>query len=249
MISVYIVTKNEEHNIERAISSVNGLGEVIVVDSGSTDKTIELATKCGAKVSHHDWQGMAQQKEHAKNLCANEWVLNLDADEEISPELKSEITDVIKRKDIAGANIPIEEYFLGFPIHGKTKKNSHVRLFKKNKGTYGHERFHETPTVDGNIINLKGGIRHYGEISIEVKVSKINLYSSGKAIDKFEKGKGYSLLKLVSIMPLAFIKSYVLKRNFFNGVRGFIGSMINAFYAFLKEAKLYEANLKRRQKN
>lgn len=249
MISVYIVTKNEEHNIERAISSVNGLGEVIVVDSGSTDNTVELALKCGATVSHHDWQGMAQQKEHAKNLCSNNWVLNLDADEEVSPDLKSEILNTIKRTDIAGANIPIEEYFLGFPIHGKTKKNSHIRLFKKDKGTYGHERFHETPTVEGNIIDLKGGIRHYGEVSVEVKVSKINLYSSGKAIDKFDKGKGFSLLKLTLIMPLAFIKSYVLKRNFLNGIRGFIGSMINAFYAFLKEAKLYEAYLKGNQKN
>lgn len=249
MISVYIVTKNEEHNIERAISSVKGLGEVVVVDSGSTDKTVEIARKCGAKVSHNDWQGMAQQKEHAKNLCANKWVLNLDADEEVSPELKSEIIDVVKRTDIAGANIPIEEYFLGYPIHRKTKKNSHVRLFKRDKGAYGHERFHETPTVEGKVIDLKGGIRHYGETSIEVKVSKVNLYSSGKAIDKFEKGKSYSVLKLILIMPLAFIKSYVLKRNFLNGVRGFIGSMINAFYAFLKEAKLYEANLKGRQKS
>lgn len=192
---------------------------------------------------------MAQQKEHAKNLCSNNWVLNLDADEEVSPDLKSEILNTIKRTDIAGANIPIEEYFLGFPIHGKTKKNSHIRLFKKDKGTYGHERFHETPTVEGNIIDLKGGIRHYGEVSVEVKVSKINLYSSGKAIDKFDKGKGFSLLKLTLIMPLAFIKSYVLKRNFLNGIRGFIGSMINAFYAFLKEAKLYEAYLKGNQKN
>ena len=249
MISVYIVTKNEEHNIERAISSLDGLGEVIVVDSGSTDQTVELAKKCGAIVSHNDWQGMAQQKEHAKNLCSNQWVLNLDADEEVSPELKAEILDVIKRTDIAGANIPIEEYFLGFPIHGKTKKNSHVRLFKKDKGTYGYERFHETPTVDGSIVNLKGGIRHYGETSIEVKVSKINLYSSGKAIDKFENGRSYSLLKLISIMPLAFIKSYILKRNFLNGVRGFIGSNINAFYAFLKEAKLYEAYLKSSKKD
>lgn len=248
MISVYIVTKNEEHNIERAISSVNGLGEIIVVDSGSSDRTVELAMKYGAKVSHLDWQGMAQQKEHAKNLCSNEWVLNLDADEEVSPELKSEILDVIKRTDITGAKIPIEEFFLGFPIHGKTKKNSHIRLFKKDKGAYGRERFHETPTVEGNIINLKGGIRHYGEISIEVKVSKVNLYSSGKAIDKFEKGKGYSVLKLTLIMPLAFIKSYFLKRNFLNGIRGFIGSIINAFYAFLKEAKLYEAYLKGSQK-
>jgi hypothetical protein len=192
---------------------------------------------------------MAQQKEHAKNLCSNNWVLNLDADEEVSPDLKSEILNTIKRTDIAGANIPIEEYFLGFPIHGKTKKNSHIRLFKKDKGTYGNERFHETPTVEGNIIDLKGGIRHYGEVSVEVKVSKINLYSSGKAIDKFDKGKGFSLLKLTLIMPLAFIKSYVLKRNFLNGIRGFIGSMINAFYAFLKEAKLYEAYLKGNQKN
>ena len=248
MISIYIVTKNEERNIERALKSVEGMGEVVVVDSGSTDQTVEIASKLNAKVSFHEWLGMAQQKEHAKNLCTNDWVLNLDADEELSPELKSEILEVIQRTDISGANIPIEEYFLGYPIHQITKKNSHVRLFKKALGSYGNERFHETPTVEGKIIDLKGGIRHYGETSIDVKVSKINLYSSGKAIDKFEKGKRSSILKLITIMPLAFIKSYFIKRNLLNGKRGFIGSMINAFYAFLKEAKLYEAELKSRSK-
>lgn len=245
MISIYVVTLNEEQNIRRALSSVSGLGEIIVVDSGSTDSTVEIAREFTKHVTHHSWQGMAQQKEHAKSLCSSEWVLNLDADEEVSPELRTEILDVISRADIAGANIPIEEFFLGSPIHKRTKMNSHIRLFRKKLGTYGNERFHETPTVTGKIVNLKGVIRHYGEVSIEVKVDKINRYSSGKAVDKFDRGKQSGLLKLVMVMPFAFIKSYFIKRNFLNGRRGFIGSVINSFYAFLKEAKLYELERKK----
>lgn len=248
MISVYIVTKNEEHNIERAISSVNGLGEVIVVDSGSTDNTVELAMKCGAKVSYRDWQGMAQQKEYAKNLCSYEWVLNLDADEELSKELASELISLRKRKDINGVEIPIIEHFLGMPIHKLTKKNTHIRFFRKEAGKYGNERFHETPSILGKIERANNGIRHYGETSIEVKIDKNNKYSTGKSIDKYERGKKSNIIKLVTIMLLAFIKSYVIRRNILNGRRGFINSMCNAFYAFLKEAKLYELEIKNEKK-
>jgi glycosyltransferase involved in cell wall biosynthesis len=248
MISIYIVTKNEERNIERALKSVKGLGEIIVVDSGSTDRTVELAKQYTDSVSFNAWQGMAQQKEHAKNLCANEWVLNLDADEELSPELGIELEDLSQRADINGVEIPIIEYFLEEPINKLTKRNTHIRFFRKSAGKYGNERFHETPSIHGKIVRANHGIRHYGEISIEVKVDKNNKYSSGKAADKYEKGKKSSIFKLVTIMQLAFIKSYFLRRNFLNGRRGFINSTCNAFYAFLKEAKLYELERKNERK-
>lgn len=248
MISVYIVTKNEEQNIERALRSVSFFDEIIVVDSGSTDATVELARRFTDKVSFNKWQGMARQKQHALELCTHQWVLNLDADEEISPELANELLDITHRNDLSAVSIPIEEYFLGEPVHHLTKKNYHIRFFKKEAGRYGFERFHETPNVSGKIIKSQAGIRHFGEISIEVKVDKINRYSSGKAEDKLEKGRNSSLTKLLLIMPLAFIKSYFIKRNCLNGRKGFIGSMVNAFYAFLKEAKLFELERKLKHK-
>lgn len=244
-ISVFLVVKNEAHNIERVLNSVGECDDIVVVDSGSIDNTMALAAHYTDRLYNHEWQGMAQQKEYAKSLCKHDWVLNLDADEELTEELKQQIIDLVKKdNDVAGADIPIQEFFMGFPVHAATRKNYHVRLFRKSMGRYGTERFHESAIVTGTIVTLSGGINHYGETSIEVKVDKINKYSSGKALDKFERGKKSSLVKLLFIFPLMFMKSYLIRKNFLNGKRGFIGSMVNAFYALLKEAKLYEMELK-----
>jgi len=242
-ISVFLVVKNEAHNIERVLNSVQEFDDIVVVDSDSTDNTMELAAHYTDRLYNHQWQGMAIQKEYAKALCKHDWVLNLDADEELTEKLKQQIIDLVSEQNVAGANIPIQEFFLGLPVHSSAKKNSHIRLFRQSLGGFGTERFHETASVEGKIVALSGVINHYGEVSLEVKVRKANLYSSGKAIDKFEKGKRSSGLKLLLVFPIMFLKSYVIRRNFLNGWRGFIGSVVNAFYAFLKEAKLYEQNL------
>lgn len=242
-ISVYLVVMNEEKNIRRVLDSLKGFDDIVIVDSGSQDRTLDIAKEYTQRIYHKDWDGMAAQKEYAKSLCQHDWVLNVDADEELTSKLKAQILDVVARSQCAGANIPIREHFMGVRIHDKTKKNFHIRLFRQSLGAYGNERFHESPTVSGRIETLAGEINHYGEVSIEVKVDKINRYSSGKALDKFEKGKKSSFLKLLLVFPIMFLKSYFLRRNFLNGRRGFISSMINAFYAFLKEAKLYERNV------
>lgn len=239
-ISVYLVVMNEEKNIRRVLDSLKGFEDIVIVDSGSQDRTLDIAKEYTQRIYYKAWDGMAAQKEYAKSLCLHDWVLNLDADEELTPELGEQITQLIILDEYNGANIPIREHFMGARIHDKTKKNSHIRLFRKSQGAYGDERFHESPTVQGAIKQLSGEINHYGEVSVEVKVDKVNRYSSGKALDKFEKGKRSSVLKLLLVFPIMFIKSYFLKRNCLNGRRGFISSMVNAFYAFLKEAKLYE---------
>ncbi|SIS42920.1 glycosyltransferase family 2 protein [Neptunomonas antarctica] len=239
-ISVYLVVMNEEKNIRRVLDSLKGFEDIVIVDSGSQDRTLDIAKEYTQRIYHKAWDGMAAQKEYAKSLCQHDWVLNLDADEELTSELGEQIAQLIILDDYNGASIPIREHFMGARIHDKTKKNSHIRLFRKSQGAYGDERFHESPTVQGAIKQLSGEINHYGEVSVEVKVDKVNRYSSGKALDKFEKGKRSSVLKLLLVFPIMFIKSYFLKRNCLNGRRGFISSMVNAFYAFLKEAKLYE---------
>lgn len=242
MISVYLVVKNEEHNIERVLNSVRGFDDIVVVDSGSHDRTMELAAKYTTRLYEREWTGMAEQKEYAKSLCNNDWVLNLDADEELTDTLRQQIYALVNDPQVSGASIPIQEHFMGRALHDATKKNRHIRLFRQSCGRYGTERFHESPTVTGKVVELDGAINHYGETSIEVKVDKVNRYSSGKALDKADKGKRSSLLKLLLVMPVTFFKSYFLRRYCYNGRNGFIASMINAFYAFLKEAKLYEIN-------
>lgn len=249
MISVYLVVLNEEHNIRRVLESVKDFDDVVVVDSGSSDKTMEIAAQYTDRLYHREWTGMAEQKEYARSLCKHEWVLNLDADEEIGPLFAPALNVLIKDDSIAGANIPINDHFMDVAMHPSTRRNSHVRFFKKSQGSYGKERFHESPTVTGKIVDFPHGINHYGDSSLEIKVFKSNRYSSGKALDKFERKKSSSLLKLMLVMPVMFIKSYLLRRNFLSGKRGFIGSMANAFYAFMKEAKLYELELKDSNRN
>jgi glycosyltransferase involved in cell wall biosynthesis len=244
-VSVYIITKNCEQTLADTLSSVADFAEIILVDSGSTDKTIEIAQAFNCKIYHQEWLGFAKQKQLALSYCQSEWVLNLDGDEVASPLLRADIERCIKENKVDGLDIPIEDYFLGFAPDKHSRFNHRIRFFRKAKGGYdlGVE-VHESISVQGQVERTKGAIQHYGENSIFVKVTKGNQYSELRAIEKFNKGKKYSLLKLVLVMPLTFIKSYFLRRAILNGKRGFITSVLNSYYAFLKEAKLYEQHLK-----
>lgn len=238
--SVYIITLNEEKNLTRALESVKTFDEIIVVDSGSADRTLDIAKQYTPRVYHHEWQGFSKQKEYAKTLCTNDWVLNLDADEEADELLLAEINQTISENRIDALSIRISEFFMGRFGHPKARHNAKVRFFRKSKGTYSDSLVHEGVIVQGITEPARGLIRHYGETSLAVKVQKINNYSSLRAQEKSLKNKKPSVLKLLLVFPSIFLKSFFLRRNFLNGKRGFIGSMINAFYAFLKEAKLYE---------
>ncbi len=145
---------------------------------------------------------------------------------------------------------PINDVFLGVPNSKHTKKHATVRFFGKSKGRYDlGNKVHENVIVDGQSVRAEGAISyHYGESSIFVKVEKNNQYSELKAQEKYQKGKVPSLLKLVLVMPLTFVKSYFIRRSCLNGWRGFVNSMVNAFYSFLKEAKLFEQHQKMKNK-
>ncbi len=240
--SVYIICKNEEKHIKRVLESVKDFSEIIIVDSGSSDKTLEIATSYTNKIYHQGWMGFAKQKEYARSLCSNEWVLNLDADEELTIELKNEIINTIEENKIDGLNIKISSSYLGKFNSEKSKFNRRIRFFRKSAGYYPEKLVHESIVVDGKIEKAKGFIYDYGTIDLKTHLNKINEYSSLRALEKFEKNKKSSLIKLLFIFPLAFLKSFIIKRGFLNGTRGFIAAINNSFYAFLKEAKLYELN-------
>ena len=240
--SVYIVTLNCGAWLQDTLQSVQDFSEVIILDSGSTDDTYAIAQSfANTRISHQDWQGYAAQKSLALAQCKNDWVLNLDGDEVLSKELKAEIEQTIQANQIDALITPINDVFLGVPNSKHTKKHAKVRFFRKSKGQYDLEnKVHENVIVDGQSVKAEGDIYHYGESSIFVKVEKNNQYSNLKAAEKFQKGKKPSLLKLSLVMPVTFLKSYFIRRSCLNGWRGFVNSMINAFYAFLKEAKLFE---------
>ena len=244
-VSVYIICKNEEKHIKRVLESVKEFTEIIIVDSGSIDNTLEIAKNYTDNIYHQEWMGFAKQKEYARSLCSNEWVLNLDADEELTIELKNEIISTINENKVDGLNIKISSLYLGKFNSEKSKFNRRIRFFRKDLGYYPEKLVHESIIVNGKIKKAKGFIYDYGTIDLKTHLDKINAYSSLRAEEKFEKNKKSSLLKLLFVFPLAFFKSYIIKRSFLNGTRGFIAAMNNSFYAYLKEAKLYELNNKK----
>ncbi len=243
--SVYIVCLNEEENIGRVLASVADFDEVILVDSGSTDKTLEIASQFkNVKASFRKWGGYANQKQYAKNLCSHEWVFSLDGDQVCSPSLREVIIKTLENdKGCDALDIPIVEqkswsgkrrYLARF-----VRANCSIRFFRRDKGNYIDVSVHESVKVDGSVKRVSAAIFHFGAESLEETVMKVNKYSSLRIDDKMAKGKKPSRLKLLLVFPLMFIKNYIFKRNFVNGTDGFIGAMTQAYYAFLKEAKLY----------
>ncbi len=241
--SVYIIAQDEERHIERCLKSVSDFSEIIVVDSGSTDNTINIAEKYGARVIRQPFLGYSAQKEFAKNQCSQKWVLNLDADEQLSPKLKEQIaSSVATDADFDALEIPILSYYLGALPHRLTHPIYRVRFFKKSNGFYPEKLVHESVKITGKIAKSPYFIYDYGLVDIQKQIEKINIYSSLRADEKAAKNRRASLFKLLFAAPAAFVKSYFLRRQFLNGKRGFILSAVLAFYAFLKEAKLYEKN-------
>jgi glycosyltransferase involved in cell wall biosynthesis len=243
-VSVYIICQDEAQHIRRVLESVKMFDEIVIVDSGSQDDTLRIAGEYTDKIYHQKWLGYARQKEYAKHLCTHEWVLNLDADEQLSETLLTEIRQTISNQEVDGLDIAISSRYLGQFNHPWSKFNRRVRFFRKAKGHYPEKLVHESIVIDGNVKKARGLIYDYGIVDLKTHLAKINQYSSLRAEEKAQKGKRASVIKLLMVFPLSFFKSFVLKRGFLNGMRGWIAAMNNAYYAFLKEAKLYEQNKK-----
>jgi glycosyltransferase involved in cell wall biosynthesis len=240
-ISVFIITKNEEEHIEKTLKSVSLFDEVILVDSGSTDSTLDIAKRYGAKIYTHSWQGYAKQKQYAMSLCSNEWVLNLDGDEQVNPSLINAFKEIIEQDKADSVRFWRNDIFIDKPLSTWSKKPNNHRLYKRSKSFFDDSRLaHESATVDGKEIFINETFDHFGYGSIETLTTKNNNYSSLKANEKFAKGKRYSNVKLITIFPIVFIKEYFFQRKIFSGKRGFILAIMGAYYAFIKEAKLFE---------
>ena len=244
-ISVAIITLNEEDNIGTAITSVAWADEIIVVDSGSTDRTVEIAEQHQAKVIHQDWLGFGKQKQIAAEACSNEWLLSLDADEEISPELRNEIESLAKSDLIAdGYRIPRETTYMDRPIrHSGWYPDYQLRLFKKSKGRWKDMVVHESVEMaDGSVIEkLSGNILHRSVNSVGEHYRMIGeryapLGAEQMALD----GRRTSPLKIMYSGPMAFIRSYLLKLGFLDGLPGFSIAMFAGIHAYLKHLIRYE---------
>lgn len=250
--SVFIICCNEAANMRRVLDSVVAFDDIVVVDSGSTDATLRIAAEYGCRIFHHDWQGHARQKQFAMEQCRHDWVLNLDADERLTPALCDELIRFMRAHEtdeVVALAIPFREYFLGQAIAAQSHHIARPRFFRRSHACYPETAVHEGAVFTGKTAKARGVIEHFGESSIAIKVNKNNQYSQLRAEEKAAKGKRPSLAKLLLVFPLMFFKSYILRRSFLNGWRGFVNSMINAFYAFLKEAKLFEACARQREQH
>jgi glycosyltransferase involved in cell wall biosynthesis len=242
-ISAFLVTCNEATYIAEVLDALQDFAEIILVDSGSTDGTQEIAKTKGARVVHQDWLGFAKQKNFAMSLCQYDWVVNVDGDEILSPDVIRHIRKLYEQGDDIAMRLYFEDIFWGEPMSPHSGKRSIVRVFRRTQAQYPLDRkVHENLIISKGVstVKVQGLVTHFGYGTTELLMQKKNKYSSLKALEKFEKCKKPSLIKLCCIFPLTFIKSYFLQRMFLSGKRGLVHAHIEAMYAFLKEAKLFE---------
>ncbi len=240
-ISLFIIAKNEGDKLEACIKSAKAIcSEIIVCDSGSTDNTKEVAEKCGAKVIQHDFIGFADQKNFALDACSGKWALSLDADEVLTKELAEEIAAIPDDTEFNGFDIHRVNYFLGGRMNHSGLNNEYIlRLIRIGSGRYRDVLVHEGLEIEGKRTKLKNEMLHYSYADLENYFNKFNKYTSLAARDLKAKGRKFSLLGTLFRLPFEFLKRYVLKLGFLDGIRGFIWASCSTFYVFVKYIKLW----------
>lgn len=230
-LSVVIITKNEEKNISKAVCSASFADEVLVLDSGSIDKTCDLAKGLGARVEYQEWLGFGRQKNKAVEMARNDWVFVLDADEQITLELEQEIISTLKNPLANGYYIARLNNFFGKNI--KTSglyPDRTIRLFDKKKGAFDDAPVHESIIIQGKVSKLKNHMNHLAYESIEEFISKQNSYSSLNL-------KNNNIFKALFSPSWTFFKMYILRLGFLDGKQGYIIAKLYSQYTFWKYIK------------
>jgi glycosyltransferase involved in cell wall biosynthesis len=238
-VTATIITLNEERNIARAIESLRCCDEILVLDSGSTDRTVELAEKFGARVIEWGWDGYANQKNRAADLAQNDWILSLDADEALSESLEAEIWQVKKNGPAFDAyTMPRLAQYLGrWILHCGWYPDRKVRLYDRRKGKWEGDFVHESVKVNGRAGHLEGNILHFTCESISEHLKTMNNYTTLAAEELVSRKQKIPLSKLIFDPFWTFVRTYFLQRGFLDGVEGLTIAYMAAFYTFLKYAK------------
>ncbi|MBI5442820.1 MAG: glycosyltransferase family 2 protein [Deltaproteobacteria bacterium] len=241
-LSAILICKDEVEKIRGTLESVRFCDEVIVVDSGSTDGTLEICRELADVVVERGWPGHVAQKNHALSLARGEWVLSLDADERVTPELAEEIRRVLAAEPhVDGFFINRHVHYLGRWIdHSGWYPEPRLRLFRRTMGRWGGTNPHDEVILDGPSGRLRGDIVHFTYDDLEDHVRTLNGFSSILAGEHAAAGRRFSWAALLLRPPLEFLKKYVLKRGFLDGPQGFFVASLSAVYVFLKAAKLWE---------
>ncbi len=236
-ISAALITFNEEKNIQKCLRSLSFADEIIVVDTGSSDKTVKIARALGAKIYKIHFKDFSNAKNFAISKTKFPWVISIDADEEVTPELKTELLKVVNEETgLAGYYIKRETLFLGKRIkHCGWNKDYQLRLFKKNKGAFNGKPVHESIEVKGGTGRLKETLLHYSYPDSRTYFEKMNRYTTLQAE---EKQKGFLLLRMLTTPFAKFFRMYFLKAGFLDGKQGFILCVYSGFSEFVKFSKM-----------
>ena len=242
-LSVVVITYNEERNIERCLESVRGLAdEIVVVDSGSTDRTTELAKETGARVVVHPFEGHIQQKNFALARCSHEWVLSLDADEALSDQLKKSIAHALASPAGDGYRMSRLTNYCGTWIrHGGWYPDRKLRLFRRGSGVWTgvnpHDRFEfSDPQSEAGL--LQGDLLHYSYATVSDHLRQIDYFTDISARELYQRGKGAPLWRIILAPVFRFLRDFVLKGGWMDGFHGFVIASLSASSVLIKYTKL-----------
>ena len=240
-LSVAIITKNEEDRLPECLASVSFAAEVVVVDSESTDRTVEIAREFGAVVHVEPWQGFGRQKQMAIDRCRHDWVLVLDADERISAEAQAEIREALVTGAHVAYSFPRKNYFCGRWLkHAGWWPDRVVRLFRRDCARMSVRSVHESLEVHGPVGMLREPLIHYANKGLAQTLSKVNHYSSAGAAELFAQGKTASVAKALLRAVWSFLHGYILRGGFLDRGEGFVMAVSDFMNVFFKYAKLRE---------
>ena len=238
-ISATIITHNEERNLPRAIESLRCADEIVVVDSGSSDRTVEIAEKLGARVIDSPWPGYAKQKNFAAERAEHDWILSLDADESVSEALEAEIWHLKKNgAEFDAYTMPRMARYLGRWIrHSGWYPDRKVRLYHRAKATWEGEYVHESVKVAGTLGHMEGNLLHFTCDSLSEHIKTMDRYTTLAAEQLVASNQKVTWGRLILEPPWTFFNTYVMKAGYLDGVEGLAIANMAAVYNFLKYAK------------
>lgn len=240
-VSGVVTTLNNAGTLENCLASLAFCDEIVVLDSGSTDATPEIAARHGARWFVEPFKGYGAQKQSAIDKARHDWILLLDADESLTDRARATIEAELQAPRAPGYRLPRQEWLFWRWTHPGTRPNWQLRLFRKSSGGMNTVPVHAAPEVTGKALNLDAPFRHFGEPQLAVRVEKINRYSSGLVEYKSRRSPRWLGLRLMVYPTWIFLRFYFGKRYFLNGWAGFFAARTQSFYVFLKYAKVLEA--------